>query len=84
MEEVWEAAQEGKGFKLLVEKDYSRMAFITQESKLYKHHPGEKNIKYPDVINEIITTVLEKNGKVFVVEKDTLTDHKRLALINRY
>jgi len=84
MEEVWEAAQEGKGFKLLVEKDYSRMAFITQEGRLYKHHPGEKNIKYPDVINEIITTVLEKNGKVFVVEKDTLTDHKRLALINRY
>lgn len=84
MEEVWEAAQEGKGFKLLVEKDYSRMAFVTQNGKLYKHHLIEKHVMYPDVINEIISTVLEKNGKVIVVEKDALTDHKRLALINRY
>lgn len=84
MEEVWDAAQEGKGFKLLVEKDYSRMAFVTQSGKLTKHHPVEKHVMVPDVINEIITTVLEKNGKVIVVAKNALTDHKRLALINRY
>ncbi|HJS54314.1 MAG TPA: hypothetical protein VJ765_07215, partial [Chitinophagaceae bacterium] len=74
----------GKGFKLLVEKDYSRMAFVTQSGKLTKHHPVEKHVMVPDVINEIITTVLEKNGKVIVVAKNALTDHKRLALINRY
>jgi hypothetical protein len=84
VEEVWEAAQEGKGFKLLVEKDYSRMAFVTENGKLYKHHPVEKHVMYPDVINEIISTVLEKNGKVIVVEKNALIDQERLALINRY
>ena len=69
MEAVWKAAKEGKGLKMLVEREYKGSAFITQEI---------------DTVNEIMSTVLEKNGKVIIVEKDDLKDFKRVALINRY
>ncbi|HET6766428.1 MAG TPA: hypothetical protein VFH08_03480 [Chitinophagaceae bacterium] len=69
VEEVWRAAKEGKAFRMLVEKEYNRSAFVTQEV---------------DTVNEIMSTVLEKNGKIIIVEKDDLKDFKRIALINRY
>ena len=69
IEEVWKAANEGKGLKMLVEKDYNRSEFVMQEE---------------DAVNEIMMTVLEKNGKVIIVEKDALRDYKRIALITRY
>ena len=69
MEPVWKAAKEGKAFKMLVEKEYNRSASITQEV---------------DTVNEIMSNVLEKNGKIIIVEKDALKDFKRIALINRY
>ena len=69
MENVWKAATEGKAFKMLVEKEYNRSAFITQEV---------------DTVNEIMSTVLEKDGRVLIVEKDTLKDFKRIALLTRY
>ena len=69
MENVWKAATEGRAFKMLVEKEYNRSAFITQEV---------------DTVNEIMSTVLEKDGRVLIVEKDTLKDFKRIALLTRY
>jgi hypothetical protein len=69
IEDVWKAAKEGKGFKMLVEKEYNRSAFVTQEV---------------DAVNEIMSVLLEKNGKIIIVEKDDLKDFKRIALINRY
>ena len=69
MEGVWKAAKEGKAFKMLVEKEYNRSAFVTQEV---------------DTVNEIMSTVLEKNGKIIIVEKDDLKDFKRIVLIKRY
>ena len=69
MEVVWKTAGEGKAFKMLVEKECRRNALITPER---------------DTVNEIMNTVLEKNGKVVIVEKDALKDFKRIALLNRY
>ena len=69
IEAVWKAAKAGKAFKMLVEKEYNRSAFITQEV---------------DTVNEIMSTVLEKNGKIIIVEKAGLKDFKQIALINRY
>jgi stalled ribosome rescue protein Dom34 len=66
---VWKAAREGKGFRMLVEKEYNGSAFITQEV---------------DTVNEIMSTVLEKNGKIIIVEKDSLKNFIQIALINRY
>ena len=69
IEGVWNAAKEGKSFKLLVEKDYNSSEFFNQEVS---------------TVNEIMTTVLEKNGRILIVEKDALKDFKRIALLNRY
>lgn len=69
MEAVWKAAKEGKGLSMLVEKEYNGSAITPQEV---------------DTVDEIMSTVLEKNGKIIIVEKDALKDFKRIALINRY
>ena len=84
IEDVWQATREGKGFKLLVEKDYGKPAFVTRDNKLLLKGPQEKYTRHSDVVNDIITTVLEKNGNVTILEKDNLKDYKRIALINRY
>ena len=69
LEDVWKAAKDGKAFKMLVEKEYNRTAFITQEA---------------NTVNEIMSTVLEKNRRVLIVENDALKDFKRIALLTRY
>jgi hypothetical protein len=84
VQDVWTAAKDGRGLVVLVERDYGKAAFVTGDNKLYAHHPDEKAVRYPDVINEIMTTILEKGGRVVIVEKDTLQNYKRIALITRY
>ena len=37
-----------------------------------------------ETVNEIMSTVLEKNGRVLIVENDALKDFKRIALLTRY
>ena len=82
VEEVWKAFKESAGATLLVEKDYGRGVFVTRDGRLHLHYPREKHVKYPDAVNEIIATVLQKNGKVIITEKDALRDQKRIVLIN--
>ena len=84
VEDVWEATKEGRGLKLLVEKNYSKAAFISPDNNLYSERGGKNFLRYTDAVNEIITTVLEKKGNVVIVEKDVLQDHERIALILRY
>lgn len=84
VEEIWTAAEEGRGLILLVEKDYGKAAFVTKDNKLSLQQAKEKDVKHPDVVNEIINTVLEKNGKVVIVENDILKEYERIALILRY
>jgi len=69
LENVREAANDGKGLKLFIEKDYNGTGFVVQDE---------------DGVNEIMNAILEKNGKVIIVEKDVLKDYKRIALINRF
>ena len=84
VEDIWPAASEGRGLILLVEKDYEKAAVVTSNNKSSLEYPDVKHIKYPDVVNEIMTTVLDKNGKVIIVEKNVLKDYKRIGLIMRY
>ena len=81
VEEVWKASKESAGGTLLVEKDYGRGVFVTKDGRLHVHYPQGKHIKYPDAVNEIIATVLQKDVKVIIVEKDALKDNKRIVLI---
>jgi hypothetical protein len=83
--EVWTAAKAGRGLKLLVEKDFYLTGFVTSEdNKLHIKLPKRKHSTIPDIIDDIIETVLNKNGDVIVVENEALRDHQRIALITRY
>ena len=82
IEETWRAAREGRGLELLVEKDQIRQAFIS-ENRLHLH-PPKVNYEIIDAVSDTINFVLEKKGKVIIVEKDALKEYGGIALITRY
>jgi hypothetical protein len=86
LEEVWKATSEGRGFKLLVEKDFKKTGFtVTRDhSNLHTLQPPERHKTLPDAVDDLIELVLEKNGEVTFLEKDELKDHQHIALITRY
>jgi len=85
LQDVWAAAHEGKALQLLVEKDYRRPAYLGEnEFHLYLHAPQTPHRVLADAVDELIETVLDKNGQVYFVENDILKDHQRIALITRY
>lgn len=86
IQDIWKAAKEGRGFKLLVEKDLSLPGFIINEDEyhLYLKPPKKAHHVLADAVNHLIETVLEKKGEVVMVENDTLKDQERIALITRY
>jgi len=84
IEKIWIAAKEGRGRILLVERDYGKAGFVTADDGLFLQDPGGKQAKSCDAVDEIINTVLEKNGEVIVVEKDVLEDYEGIALVTRY
>jgi hypothetical protein len=82
---IWNAVQEGRGRKLLVEKDYRTPGFIAHDSDaLFRHAPNVPHRTLPDVIDDIIEKMLEKQGEVVMVENGLLEDYDHMALITRY
>lgn len=84
LEQVWSAAKAGRGLMLLVEKDYAKSAYITTDNMLFLQDPRDKGVRYYNVVEEIISTVLSKNGEVIVLEKDALKNYGGIALMLRY
>lgn len=86
LDHIWKAVQAGRGYKLLVEKDYSAPGYLANndEYDLLLHEPKEPHHTLPDAVNRLIELVLEKNGEVIMFENDTLREYKRMALITRY
>lgn len=85
IQSVWNAACEGKALRLLVEKDYRRQGFLAEDEKhLYLRPPARTKRVVPDAVEEVIETVLEKNGMVDFVDNGMLKDHQRIAMITRY
>jgi len=84
VEDIWEPAKEGRGLVLLVEKDPGETTPVTKNGKLSSQRPDGMPATYSHVVDEIVTTVLEKNGKVVVMEEDSLADYGGIALIMRY
>jgi hypothetical protein len=85
IQEIWRAAKEGRGLKLLVEKDYRCPGFVEQEAyHLFLHPPQNAHRIVADAVDDIIETVLEKKGQVFFVDPGMLKDFQRIALITRY
>ena len=82
---VWQAAVEGRGWKLLVEKDYVQEGYLHgDENKLLLKPPFGVHKVIVDVVDDIAEMVLEKQGNVYFVDNGMLEDYERIALILRY
>jgi hypothetical protein len=85
--DVWRTAEEGKGLKLIVEKDLVRPAYFSKEkySLKLKYQPSDENYKrINDLVETIIQTVRSKNGQVLFVENGSMEDFDGIALKLRY
>lgn len=84
--EMWKAVLDGRGYKLIVEKDHSMPAYLANDNdhELYLNPPKYAHSIIPDIVNKLIALVLEKDGEVILVGNDALRDHMRSALITRY
>lgn len=83
--EVWRLANEGRGRLLLVEKDFH---FPARLDKTGRHLIPAEDATAPDVIDdavdEIIETVLNKQGQIVFVDNGQLAAHQRIVLLLRY
>lgn len=82
----WKAANEGKGYKLLVEKDFSVPGYLIKEddSRLYLEPPNVSHTVLPDAVNALMEMVLDKGGQVIPLENGTLLTHGGVVMITRY
>jgi hypothetical protein len=81
--DVLDAAKDGRGSKLLIEKDFNSADFIDELT-------GRLRTKSPDAthtidaVEEVMRAVIDKNGEIIFVKDGVLEDHKHIALITRY
>ncbi len=83
--EVWRLAKEGRGRLLLVEEDFH---FPAQVDETGMHLTAAEDPTAPgvmdDAVDDVIETVLSKQGQVAFVDNGKLAAHQRIALILRY
>ncbi len=83
--EVWRYAREGRGRLLLVEEDLHFPARVHESGM---HITPAEDASAPgvidDAVDEIIETVLDKQGQVVFVDNGSLRAHQGIALILRY
>jgi Bacterial archaeo-eukaryotic release factor family 3 len=83
--EVWRLANEGRGHLLLIEENFHLPARVDETGM---HLIPAEDITAPnvmdDAVDEIIETVLSKQGRVVFLENGQLATHQRIALILRY
>jgi hypothetical protein len=84
IEEVWRLAQDGRGKRLLFEKNYHVPAIVTEAGSLELVDQSGGTEVMDDAVDEIIEVVLAKGGKVAIVDDGALSAHQQIALILRY
>lgn len=85
IEKVWQAAQEGKGLTLLVEKDFSHPAFHGENKyKLLHGRPNAGQKIVMDAVDDVIEIVLKKGGSVVFLENGQMEDFNKIGLLLRY
>ncbi len=85
IQQVWRAAQEGRGQTLFVEEGYHVPAEISADGSTLRviedpQAPGAAD----DAVDEVIEAVIMKGGEVVFLEDGTLDEHQRIALTLRY
>lgn len=82
---IWQAVKEGRGRKLVIEKDFTQEAFLqTGENRLLFKEPIGAHKVVRDIIDDIIETMIDKGGEVFFTDNGQLKDYGRMILITRY
>ncbi len=85
VDNIWRAAQEGRGRVLIVEETYHFPARLDETGW---HLTVADSATDPDVIDdavdEIIEAVLAKGGEIAFVLDGSLTDYQRMVLLLRY
>lgn len=85
IQDVWTFANEGKGLLLLVEKDYMFKGYILpNDSALYSTAPKKQHEILEDAVDDVMEVVMNKGGKVVVMEEGRLQQYGKIALILRY
>jgi hypothetical protein len=82
--EVWRLANEGRGDLLLVEEDFHYPARLDENGVLvHAEDPNAPDVM-EDAVDEIIETVLNKQGRVVFVENGKMEEDQRIAMTLRY
>ncbi|MDV2998409.1 MAG: hypothetical protein N5P05_000015 [Chroococcopsis gigantea SAG 12.99] len=82
--EAWRLAQEGRGKRLLVEKNYHVPAVLDDTGNLVLVDEIGGTEVIDDAVDEVIEAVLAKGGTISMVDDGSLTAHQGIALILRY
>jgi len=85
IDEVWELANEGRGKTLLTEINFEYPAIASSNGLQLvpsEIKPGEDVLD--DAVDEIIESVIGKDGKVVFFDNDILEKYGRIAMILRY
>lgn len=81
--EVLSAAKEGRGGKLLIEKDFNSADFTDQATGRLRTINADDSHTL-DAVEDAMRAVIDKNGEIIFVKEGVLEDHKHIALITRY
>ncbi len=85
IQNVWRNALQRKGNVLLVEKSYAVPGFVTADNfYLWLKAPAGAYSVITNAVDDLIETVLTKNGQVVFVPQDSLAEYQRIVMINRY
>jgi hypothetical protein len=85
IDEVWKLANHGRASKLIVEINYHYPAKLDGTGlQLIPAKIESGPDIMDDAVDEVIETVLSKNGKVFFVDNGVLNRHGNIAMILRY
>lgn len=80
---VLDAAKDGRGSKLLIEKDFNSADFIDELTGKLRTKSAEATHTI-DAVEDAMRAVIDKNGEIIFVKEGVLEDHKHIALITRY
>ncbi|MDH3708288.1 MAG: hypothetical protein OER04_00285 [Cyclobacteriaceae bacterium] len=86
IEAVWRVAQEGRGDKLIVEKDYQAPAYADpQTGKLYFNLTYTTGLlKKVDAVDDVIELIRDKHGEIVFMENGKLEEYEHIAVKTRY
>jgi Bacterial archaeo-eukaryotic release factor family 3 len=83
--DIWHAVKEGKGRKLVVEKDFTQEAYTQSgENRLLFKEPQGAHKVIRDVIDDIIETMMGKGGEVYFTDNGKLEAYGKMFLIKHY